>query len=58
MVRENPLTLPIAALGALVPLFTLGNYVLESCVARWWMARHMQSRKPRSARAIAEVMAC
>jgi predicted metal-dependent phosphoesterase TrpH len=59
MVRENPRLLPLAALGALVPAVTLGNYVLENMFARWWMARHLRSRKAnRTSARIAEVMAC
>jgi len=60
MVREDPRTLPLAAaLGALVPAVTLGNYVLESLFARWWMSRRLRSRKAgRAAARIAEVMAC
>jgi len=59
MVREDPRTLPLVALGALVPLVTLGNYVLEHFFARWWMAQHLRSRKAsRAAVRIAEVMAC
>jgi predicted metal-dependent phosphoesterase TrpH len=59
MVREDPRTLPLVALGAIVPAVTLGNYVLESVFARWWMARHLRFRKANRARArIAEVMAC
>jgi predicted metal-dependent phosphoesterase TrpH len=59
MVREDPRLLPLAALGALVPVVTLGNYVLESIFARRWMARRLRSRKAnRAAARIAEVMAC
>jgi hypothetical protein len=59
MIRDNPRTLPLAALGPLVPAFTLGNYVLERFFARWWMARHLQSRKgSRTVARIAEVVAC
>jgi predicted metal-dependent phosphoesterase TrpH len=49
MVREAPWTLPIATLGALVPLIILGNYALETFFAHWWMARHLQSRASRNA---------
>ena len=38
MARENPWTLPVAALGVAVPLVIFGNYVAESVFARWWMA--------------------
>ena len=59
MVREDPRTLPLAVLGLLVPAITLGNYVLESVFARWWMAKHSRSRKAiRAAARIAEVPAC
>jgi predicted metal-dependent phosphoesterase TrpH len=59
MVRENPWTLPVAALGVLVPAVTVGNYVLESFLARWWMARHLRARSgSRTAARIAEVMSC
>jgi hypothetical protein len=47
MVRENPWTLPIAALGGAVPLILLGNYVAESLFARLWMARYLQARRLR-----------
>jgi len=59
MVREDPRKLPLVVLGLLVPAVTLGNYVLETLFARWWMARHAGSRKPnRMATRIAEVPAC
>jgi len=59
MVREDPRRLPLAALGVLVPVITLGNYVLEGIFARRWMARRLRSRKAnRVAARIAEVMAC
>ena len=44
MVRENPATLPIAALGWLVPFILLENHVRESLFSRWWMARYLRSR--------------
>jgi predicted metal-dependent phosphoesterase TrpH len=43
MVRENPWTLPIAALGVAVPPVILGNYMVENVFARWWMARCRQA---------------
>ncbi len=43
MVRENPATLPIAALGWMVPFIILHNSIKEAIFARWWMARYMQS---------------
>jgi predicted metal-dependent phosphoesterase TrpH len=39
MVRENPWTLPVAALGVAVPPVILGNYIVENVFARWWTAR-------------------
>jgi predicted metal-dependent phosphoesterase TrpH len=42
MVRENPATLPIAALGWMVPLIILHNSIREAIFSRWWMARYMQ----------------
>ena len=56
MVRENPATLPIAALGWMVPFILLHNSIREAVFALWWMARYMQScsLKPAAAR-IAEV---
>jgi hypothetical protein len=47
MVRHNPLTLPLAPLALGVPLFTLGNYAVESFFSRWWMARYQRSRAVR-----------
>jgi predicted metal-dependent phosphoesterase TrpH len=56
MVRENPATLPIAALAWMVPLILLHNSVREAVFARWWIARYMKSRSIRSvAPRIAEV---
>src|SRR5450759_4143981 len=56
MVRENPATLPIAALAWMVPLIILHNSIREAVFARWWMARYMQSCSRRSvAPRIAEV---
>jgi predicted metal-dependent phosphoesterase TrpH len=57
MLREKPATLPIAALAWMVPFIILGNYAIECCFARWWMARYMQSRVPgKSAVRIAELV--
>lgn len=47
MVRHNPLTLPIAPLGILVPLVIAGNYIREDLFARWWMARYLRARTER-----------
>jgi predicted metal-dependent phosphoesterase TrpH len=58
MVRERPVTALIAALGALVPLVIVGNYVLEALFARYWMDRYLRARATRGAgAAIAEVAA-
>jgi predicted metal-dependent phosphoesterase TrpH len=48
MMRENPRTLPIAALGFLVPVITLGNYVTESIFVHYWLARYLRSDMGRS----------
>jgi predicted metal-dependent phosphoesterase TrpH len=58
MVRHNPCTLPLAPLALGVPLFTMGNYAVESLFSRWWMARYLRSRAVRCAsQSIAEVAA-
>ena len=49
MVKENPATLPIAALAWAVPFIILGNSIRESIFARWWMARYVHSCSMRSA---------
>ena len=49
MVRENPWTAPVAMLGVAVPAVILGNYVIESVFARWWMARYLRLRALRGA---------
>ena len=49
MVRENPWTAPVAMLGVAVPAVILGNYLLESVFARWWMARYLRLRALRGA---------
>jgi predicted metal-dependent phosphoesterase TrpH len=56
MVRSNPLTIPLVPLALGVPMFTLGNYVVESIFARWWMARYLGSRAGECA-SVAEVAA-
>jgi predicted metal-dependent phosphoesterase TrpH len=56
MVRENPKTLPIAALAWMVPFILLHNSLTEAVFARWWMARYVQSCSTRSVAArMAEV---
>lgn len=58
MVRENPLTLPIAALGWLVPLITLENTIREAIFVQYWQARYRQfGRRERAVTPIAEVVA-
>ena len=58
MVRERPLTLPIAALGVLVPLIVMGNYILEGGFARYWMGRYLEARTRRASQsAVAELAA-
>jgi predicted metal-dependent phosphoesterase TrpH len=58
MVCHNPLTLPLAPLAVGVPLVMLGNYVLESIFARWWMARYLRARAVRcGSAAVAEAAA-
>jgi hypothetical protein len=49
MVREDPATSSIAALGWLPPVILLENYVRESLFSRWWMARYLRSRSLRRA---------
>jgi predicted metal-dependent phosphoesterase TrpH len=58
MVREDPRTLPVAALGWLTPLVTLGNAIAENVFVHYWLARYLRSevRAARVAR-IAEVNA-
>lgn len=57
MVRENPLTLPIAALGVLVPVIVVGNYILEAAFARYWMGRYLEARARMAAQSAAAEMA-
>jgi len=49
MLRENPWTLPLAVLAGAVPLVILGNTVVESVFARWWMARYQRARGTKGA---------
>ncbi len=56
MVRSNPWTLPVSFLGVAVPLVTLGNYIIESVFARWWMSRYMERRALRVANSAARPM--
>lgn len=44
MVKENPATLLLAPLAALVPVVTASNYVLESIFARRWARKIEQAR--------------
>jgi predicted metal-dependent phosphoesterase TrpH len=53
MVVNNPWTLPVSLLGVAVPLVTLGNYVVESVFARWWMSRYLKVRALRVANSAA-----
>jgi predicted metal-dependent phosphoesterase TrpH len=53
MVKSNPWTLPVSLLGVAVPLVTLGNYVVESVFARWWMSRYLKLRALRVANSAA-----
>ena len=48
MVRENPCCLPLAPLAAAVPLVILGNYLVETAFARFWMARYLRARAMRA----------
>jgi predicted metal-dependent phosphoesterase TrpH len=57
MVKSNPWTLPVSFLGVAVPLVTLGNYLVESVFARWWMSRYLQRRALRVANSAAHPMA-
>jgi len=58
MVRENPRTLPVAVLGWMVPLITLGNYVGEAAFVQYWQSRYLCSgARRRPATRIAEVVA-
>jgi predicted metal-dependent phosphoesterase TrpH len=49
MLRDNPLTLPLAPLAIGVPLVMVGNYAAESIFARWWMSRYLRARAERFA---------
>jgi predicted metal-dependent phosphoesterase TrpH len=57
MVKSNPWTLPVSCLGVAVPLVTLGNYVVESVFARWWMSRYLKLRALRVANSAANPVA-
>jgi predicted metal-dependent phosphoesterase TrpH len=57
MVKSNPWTLPVSLLGVAVPLVTLGNYVVESVFARWWMSRYLKLRALRVANSAARPVA-
>ena len=58
MVRDNPWTLPIAALGWMVPLITVSNYVQEAAFVQYWQARCLSTgARRRPATGIAEVIA-
>jgi predicted metal-dependent phosphoesterase TrpH len=43
MLRENPATLPIAALAWMVPFILLHNSLREAWFAHWWMGRYLRS---------------
>jgi predicted metal-dependent phosphoesterase TrpH len=48
MVRENPWTAPVAALGGvLVPLVILTNYVVEGVFSQYWMNQYLRARARR-----------
>jgi predicted metal-dependent phosphoesterase TrpH len=58
MMRQNPITLPIALLSGAVPVIMAGNYVKEFVFARWWMSRYLRARTERFAAVeVAEVAA-
>jgi predicted metal-dependent phosphoesterase TrpH len=58
MVRENPRTLPIVALGWMVPLITLANYFSERAFVQYWLSRcSVAERGRRAVTRIAEVVA-
>jgi predicted metal-dependent phosphoesterase TrpH len=42
MMREDPRTLPIGALGWMVPFITLGNSIAESIFVHYWLARYLR----------------
>jgi predicted metal-dependent phosphoesterase TrpH len=57
MVRENPLTLPVAALGWMVPFIIAGNYLSETIFVNYWNARCVQlNQRGRGITRIAEVV--
>jgi len=55
MVRENPLTSALAPLALAAPAITLGNYIVESIFARWWMARYKRARTLRGVSAAGQI---
>jgi predicted metal-dependent phosphoesterase TrpH len=57
MVRENPLTAPVAVLGVLVPVITLVNYWLEAEFVRRWKHRAVGLEIPLTDAEIAEEIA-
>lgn len=57
MVRENPLTAPVALLGFLVPVITLVNYWLEAEFVRRWKHRAAGIEIPLADAQIAEEVA-
>jgi predicted metal-dependent phosphoesterase TrpH len=57
MVRENPLTAPVAVLGVLVPVITLVNYWLEAEFVRRWKHRAAGLEIPLTDAEIAEEIA-
>src|SRR5215472_760100 len=58
MACEDPRTLPVAALGWLVPFVTLGNTIAEGLFVHYWLARYLRAeRKESSVARIAEVNA-
>jgi hypothetical protein len=54
MALENPWTLAALPLAVAVPLVTLGNYLMETVFARWWMARYRRVRALRGPSAAAD----
>jgi predicted metal-dependent phosphoesterase TrpH len=54
MVQEKPWTVSLFPLALAAPAVTLGNYIVESVFARWWMARYAERRDARLAAPVAE----
>lgn len=52
-VKSNPWALPIGLLGVAVRIVRLGNYLVESVFARWWMSRYLEMRALRAANSAA-----